>query len=57
MLIIYIALVKSELVMRMTGITTGVGLPHNIGHSNAWRNYSVTEVNEYKSRQYSFINL
>jgi hypothetical protein len=38
--------------MRMTGITTGVGLPHNIGHSNAWRNYSVTEVNEYKSRQY-----
>jgi len=38
--------------MRMTGITTGVGLPHNIGHSNAWKNYSVTEVNEYKSRQY-----
>ncbi|XWK86610.1 MAG: hypothetical protein U7127_20725 [Phormidium sp.] len=52
MLISYITLVKSALVMRMTGITTGVGLPHNIGHSNAWKNYSVTEVNEYKSRQY-----
>lgn len=39
--------------MRMTGIKTGVGLPHNIGHSNTWKNYSVSEVKEYKSRQYS----
>ena len=45
-------MVKTALAMRMTGIKTGVGLPHNIGHSNAWKNYSVNEVNEYKSRQY-----
>lgn len=38
--------------MRVTGINTGIGLPHKIGHSNAWKDYSVNDSVAFQSRKY-----
>jgi hypothetical protein len=29
--------------MQITRVTTGAGLPHGIGHSNSWKDFSISD--------------